>query len=137
MNKTKLGITTGMLAAILFLLGLTNFIVMALVAGYILIVESDEKLRKNAMKAILFVLGIIVIETFISVINSGFGAINSLGRMFSDEAGALRFPLNLDTFILQILSIIKQAGLLVFAYKARKGDEVNVPVIDNLVEKLF
>ena len=36
-NKTRLGITTGMLAAVLFLSGLSGYLVLILVAGYILI----------------------------------------------------------------------------------------------------
>lgn len=136
-NKTKLGITTGMLAAILFLSGLSSFLIMILVAGYILIFEGDENLRKNAVKAILFMLGLVVIRAFISILNDGFGAINSLGRMFSDDAGALRIPLGLDTLLLYVLAIIEDLGLLLFAYKSRKGDVVNVPVIDKLVDKIL
>lgn len=136
-NKTRLGITTGMLAAVLFLSGLSGYLVLILVAGYILIFEGDEKLRKNAVKAILFMLGIAVIRTFIATLNDGFSAINALGRMFSDQAGSLRVPLGLDTLLSYIISIIQEVGLLIFAYQSRKGDEVNIPVIDNLVEKLF
>ena len=82
-------------------------------------------------------LGIAVIRTFIATLNDGFSAINALGRMFSDQAGSLRVPLGLDTLLSYIISIIQEVGLLIFAYQSRKGDEVNIPVIDNLVEKLF
>jgi len=136
-NKTKLGITTGMLASILFLSGLSNFLIMVLVAGYILIFEGDENLRKNAVKGILFMLGLVVIRAFISLLNDGFGVINTLGRMFSENSGSLYIPFGLDTFLQYVISVIQGGGLLIFAYKSRKGDVVDIPVIDDFIEKLF
>jgi uncharacterized membrane protein len=136
-NKTKLGITTGILSVILFLSGLSSFLIMVLVAGYILIFEGDEKLRKNAVKAVFFILGIVVISSFISILNDVLGAINALGRVFSANAGSLRIPLGLDTLLREILAIVEKVGILLFAYKSRKGDEVNIPVIDDVVKKLL
>ena len=53
MNKTKLGITTGLLAALAYFTGcFSGYLLLFLVAGYVLLKEEDEWLRKNVVKAV-------------------------------------------------------------------------------------
>ena len=53
MEKSKLGISVGLLAALLYFLGLlSGYLVTVLVAGYILVAESNLWLRKSAVKAV-------------------------------------------------------------------------------------
>ena len=50
--KTKLGISVGILAAATYLAALIGITPLLLVAGYILIVEENDFLKKTAVKAL-------------------------------------------------------------------------------------
>ena len=54
MEKTKLGISVGLMAAGIYLITLFGGLVPAvLLAGYVLLFEDSEWLKKNAVKAVL------------------------------------------------------------------------------------
>ena len=78
MNKTKLGISTHLLAAIVYLLGLFgNTVAIVIAAGYVLIREDDEWLRKSAIKALVIHVFITALTYVIAFIPGVFEAINS------------------------------------------------------------
>ena len=53
MQKTKLGISVGLLGAAIYFTGLfSGYLVAVLLAGYVLMFEENEWLRKNAVKAV-------------------------------------------------------------------------------------
>ncbi len=56
-QKTKLGISVGLLGAAIYFMGLfSGYMVAVLLAGYVLLFEENEWLKKSAVKAIAVVL---------------------------------------------------------------------------------
>lgn len=56
MEKTKLGISVALTAALLYFLGLISPIALVVAAGYVLIAEKDQWLRKSAVQALAIML---------------------------------------------------------------------------------
>ena len=53
MKKTKLGISVGLLGAAIYFMGLfSGYLVVVLLAGYVLLCEDNEWLKKSAVKAV-------------------------------------------------------------------------------------
>ena len=52
MQKTKLGLTVGLVGAGLYFLGLFSFIPAFLLAAYVLLMEDNEWLKKTAVKMV-------------------------------------------------------------------------------------
>lgn len=137
MNRTKLGIATGSFAAITFLSGLTGLLIVAVLAGYVLIAESDEKLRRNVIRAVVFVLVIMVVRTLVGALGDVLGTIDSFIHIFNSSASAIAMPAALNSFLYNVIDILEKVGLLVFALQATKGDDVKVPVVENILRKGF
>lgn len=77
MQKTKLGISVALLGAALYFMGLINVIALVLLAGYVLLFEQNEWLRRCAVKSVAlyvaFALLVGVISTVIDPISSMLG----------------------------------------------------------------
>lgn len=84
MEKTRLGISVGLLAAIMYFMGILNLLGLLLIAGYILFCEKDLWLRKSAVKAVLIYAVFAVITLILGVIDNCFGILNTMiGWLFS------------------------------------------------------
>ena len=134
-KKTKLGLSIGAFAALTFLSGLVSFLVLALMAGYALAFEEDKSLKKNVVKAVIFVLFIAVITAIVGSIDNVLAAINGLMNSIKAGSGDLHIPLGLDGIILNIFDIIEKLGLIILAFKAFKGNDLKIPVVDDYVNK--
>ena len=65
--KTKLGISAGLIVAGIYLSFVLNLPLAAvIIAGYVLIAESNEWLRRNALKAIILYFGALIICAIIN-----------------------------------------------------------------------
>jgi len=123
-KKTKLGLSIGAFAALTFLSGLVSFLVLALMAGYALAFEEDKSLKKNA-----------VITAIVGSIDNVIAAVNGLMNSIKAGSGDLHIPLGLDGIILNIFDIIEKLGLIILAFKAFKGNDLKIPVVDDYVNK--
>ena len=67
MQKTRLGITVGLMGALTYFIALFGgYLAMIIVAGYILLFESNEWLKKAAVKAAVITIGFAVLISVIS-----------------------------------------------------------------------
>ena len=78
MQKTKLGISVGLLGAALYFLGLINTVALFLLAGYVLLFEENEWLRRAAVRAAVIVVGFGLIFTLIGTLENVFAFFNVL-----------------------------------------------------------
>jgi len=133
--KSKLGISIGVFAALTYLLGLfSGYVVLTLVVGYILLCETDEFLRKSAVKAMLIMLVFSLASSVLGLIPNG---INILDNLFNIFGGSFHifFVTNIISFITSILSLVQKLLLLVLAFMAWSGKNCKIPVLDDLVDK--
>lgn len=141
MNKTKLGVSTGMLAAIVFMLAIvTEFVsdswlfAMGLVAivAYILYKEEDLWLKASAIKAIVIVLIFTLVPFLFGFAYDVMKFINFF-LQFADIQIADGF--GIISFCITIINVVEKIFLLILAILAFKGKTIKIPVIDNMIAK--
>ena len=135
MQKTKLGMSVNLLAALVCLSPLVGgYVVLFGLALYILLAEKDEWLKKTAVKvlAVVFLFGaanavLNLVPGVISVIDSIFNLFN---RFFE-----IRFVTRLIYAVENILSFLRSILLIAMSLMAlvQKGPEFKP--VDDLVEK--
>ena len=136
MPKTRLGVSVGLLAALIYFSGLYNGfgIVLIVLAGYVLLFEADEWLRYSAVKAVAIVVSFAVLNTIIYYVPDFLGWVSTLIRIFK---GTFNYSVVSDIISLftTALSIIKSVILLALGIKALKRGAFAVPFVDNLLAK--
>jgi len=142
MEKTKLGISVGLFAAIIYFIGATNnILIVAIMAGYILICESDEWLKKMSIKALIltvfFAVFVILINYLTSFLSAFGGTINNIagyGVMFN----IINFLFyTLPSLIRTIISVIQIILFIMFGFKAYKKQDIKIKIIDDMLDKNF
>lgn len=135
MQKTKLGVSVGLLGAAVYFSGLFGeYIPAILIAGYVLLFEENEWLKKACVKAVAVMMSISVVIALLGLIPDCLGWISSLLSIFEVyfSASIVNSIINVIT---DALSIIRTVLLLVLGVKALNQATINVPVVDNLVNK--
>lgn len=130
--KTKLGISVGLFAAILYFSGLVDGMVLFLLAGYALLCEDNKWLRRAAVKAMLVVV----------IFAVGYGAAGAVSDLFDALASLLNgilkvsisVPLNLDSVVIYALRCLENIMLILLGVKALRQGTVNFKIADNLID---
>lgn len=134
MQKTNFGITITLMGAAIYFSALISYIGLILLAGYVLLAESDEWLKKSAVKAVGIVIGFAIISVIISIGSDIFSALNLIFSRFNIFF-RLYWPIGLDQIILHILDAIQKLILLILGFKALYKGSIKVGPIDKVIEK--
>lgn len=135
MEKTKLGISVELLAALMYFVGLINVLGLLIVAGYVLICEKDQWLKRSAVTAIVLAIVFSLISVVISFGSNLFGLFNSILSNFPFIHFRIDYPLNIDSFIGYAASLLEQALFVVLGIMALKRKGFQIPGISGLVSK--
>lgn len=135
MQKTRLGISVGLLAAAIYFTSFFGgYLVAILLAGYVLGFEADSWLKKSAVKAV----GLLILFSFLSaVINlvpNLLGFVNDLLGIFGVGFGYGVIS-HFISAVLGILDILEKVLFLALGVSAFKQKDVGVPVVDSLIGK--
>lgn len=130
MQKTKLGLSVGLVGAALYFLGLYSFIPAFLLAGYVLLKEENEWLRKSAVRMLALVLGFYLLGLAVDCIDEIFGVINVFVSWF--DGPVISVPLRLNSLCNYFLWFAKVFVMLMFGFLAFKQNPKNLAVIDDL-----
>ena len=133
MQKTKLGLTVGLVGAGLYFLGLFSFIPAFLLAAYVLLMEDNEWLKKTAVKMVSLLIGFFLIGLCIDCIDELFAIINVF--ISWGDGDRISVPLYLTNLLDYILWFVKMIVMVVLGFKALKQGSVKVGRIDKLVDK--
>jgi len=141
MNKTKLGMSNCLVAAIIFMLAIiTEFVdagflfaiaFVGLVA-FVLIKEEDMWLKACAVKAVLIVLVFTLVPYLFGYVNDLLEFINFF-LQFADISITDGF--GIMGFLRNIISVFEKIFLLILAIFALKGKTIKIPVVDNMLAK--
>ena len=135
MQKTKLGISVGMLGAGLYFMGLfSGYMVTVLLAGYVLLCEENEWLKKAAVKAITVMVLFSFVSAIINLIPNAMSFIDSIVSMFGGNF-YIAFISNLINAVVTALNVIEKLLLLGLGVKALNQGTIAVPVVDGLINK--
>lgn len=134
MAKTKLGVSIGLLSAVVYFTALFGgYIPLFLLAGYILLVEQNDWLKRVCCKAVLLLIGFSVISVCIDLVPNALGCISSFVAIFR---GSFSYnAINCIVSVLDgILGIVKVVLFLMLGFKAYKIQDVKVSKIDSMIE---
>lgn len=136
MLKTKLGISIALVGAAMYFLGAISFTPAVLLAGYVLIVEENEWVKRQAAKMV----GVVVLFSLLSIavgwIDDVVGVLNIIVRWFNSDV-YLSVPANLTSLCRYIISIAKEVLLLVMGFRALGMKNVKLGLIDKPLDKFM
>ena len=135
MQKTKLGISVGMLGAVLYFMGIfSGYLLVAILAAYVLLYEENGWLKQSAVRAV----AILVIFSFgITVVKLIPDAMDFVDDIVPIFGGHFRIVMisNVASVIVSALNLIEKLLLLCLGVKALRQESISVPIIDTLLDK--
>lgn len=137
MEKTKLGISVGLLGALVFVSGYTSLTVLALVGGYVLLKEENSTLKKYVVYAAALLIAFLAASMCISAIETVFDFLNFNSWMNSVDGLSTVYRVIMALFE-TLTDILYIAEILVFGFLALMalvGKEIKIAFLDKLVEK--
>jgi len=133
MQKTKLGITIGLAGAGLYFLGLISFFPAVLFAGYVLLYEDDEWLKKTAIKMVVVVIIFGLLGVGVDMINNIWSLFNNLIGIFGGDY--IQMPLNVANICNEIIAVTKAILMVIMGMKALTLKNVDFKAADNIISK--
>lgn len=135
MEKTKLGISVGFAAAaIYFVAYFGGYVPAILMAGYVLIAEENQWLKRSAVKAVATLACFSALFAVIGLLPDALSWIGSLVDLFNGS-----FSYSVVSKILSVitgaLGIAKTVIFLMLGFKALTLSNVKVPFVDNFLNK--
>lgn len=135
MQKTKLGISVGLLGAAVYFTGLFDgYLVAIILTGYVLLAEGNEWLRKNTVKAVALLICFSFLSTAINLLPDLLGFINNICEVFNGSF-YIAIISKIVNVIWSALAIIRKVLFLVLGLKALHQGSVALPVVDKLIDK--
>lgn len=135
MQKTKLGISVGLLGAALYFMGLfSGYMVTVFLAGYVLLFEENKWLRNAAVKAVAVMVLFSFVSAIINLIPNAMSFIDYIVSMFGGNF-YVGFISNLVNAVVTALNVIEKLLLLGLGVKALNQGTIAVPVVDGLINK--
>lgn len=135
MEKTKLGVSVGLLGAGVFAAALFGGYVAAIIlAGYVLLMESNEWLRRTAVKAVVT---LVFFSFILAVINLIPDALNWIASIPNTFGANVHFSFFNDVFdvITDLIGICKVLTFITLIFKALNLGTIKLPVIDDVINK--
>lgn len=135
MQKTKLGISVGLLGAAIYFTSLfSGYLVPVILTGYILLFEENDWLRKNAVKAVSLTVFFSFIIVVINLIPNAISFINYIASMFGGNV-YIAFISNLVNAVTSAIDIIEKVLFIGLGLKALNQGSISIPVVDKLINK--
>lgn len=135
MEKTKLGVSVGLLGAFIYAaVYFGGYVAGALAVGYVLLFESNEWLKKAAVKALAIAVVFSMVTLVLSLIPDALSVINDVLGLFK---GYLSIPFigSILTAMKALVALVKEVLFAILVYKALNQGTVTVPVVDDLINK--
>lgn len=135
MQKTRLGITVGLMGAALYFSGLFGgYVITIILAGYVLLCEENAWLKKAAVKTVAIMMGFSLLTSLIYLIPNAIGLIDSVLNIFGGNF-YLAFISNIIDVVDNVLGLAEKLLLIILGLKAFNQGNISVPVIDKLINK--
>lgn len=135
MEKTKLGISVGLLGAAIYFAGAFGGILAAVIlSGYVLLFEQNAWLKKTAVKAVAVLLCFAVLSAVLGLIPDFMTFLNHLVSIFGGRVSVPALS-SLMAMLLKAVDIIRTVLLIALGIKALNQQTVYVPVVDEQIRK--
>jgi len=135
MQKTRLGISVGLMGCITYFVCLFGGYVSAiLVFVYILFAENNQWLRKTAVKALILTITFSLLPSLLNLIPDFIAFIGTIFEVFGGS-----FYLSIVTKIINVLTsavgIIETILFIILGIKALNQGSITVPIIDDMTNR--
>lgn len=136
MQKTKTGLSVGLMAAIVYFTGLfsNGLLVAVILAGYILLFEENVWLKKSAVKAVMVIILFTTLAVVINLIPDLISMISNIVAAF-EGSFTIRPLAYIISAITIVINIIEKILLIVLGAKALKQSTIPVPIVNKMIEK--
>lgn len=135
MQKTKLGVSVGLLgAAVYFTCLFSGYLVPFILTGYILLHEDNAWLKKSAVQAVALMTSFSFLTVVIRLTPDAIGFIGSIFAVFGGSFH-LSVISSLIAVVLNALSIIETVLFVILGVKALDQGSVSIPIVDDLINK--
>lgn len=136
MQKTKLGISVGLLGAIIYFASAFGggFLVALLLCGYVLLVEDNPWLRKTSVKAVLLLIMFSLVSVILGLIPDIWETITNLLMAFNKYPSST-FISGINSTISSAITIVKSVLFVILGLKALNQGSIKLPAIDKLIDK--
>lgn len=135
MQKTKLGVSVGLLGASLYFIGMFGeYLPIIFLVGYILIAEENEWLKKTAVKAIALMISFALLFVAIRFIPSCINVIDDIFNIFGGNF-ELSILSHIVITICDALEVVQVVVFVILGLKAFNQSTVSIPVVDKLINK--
>ena len=135
MQKTKLGISVGLMGAIVCLTGYYSGVLALLLLGaYIFFQEENEWLKKLCIRVLVAVFAFYVVDSVLGIIPDVFNLLSDLIGLIGIT---LRFTFFKDLIYLvqDAIDLLQKLLFIGLGLKALNQGTIKIPVIDSLVDK--
>ncbi len=135
--KTKLGISVSLMSALVYFGGLFGgYVVLALLAGYVLLKEEDTWLKRATIKSIVICVGCSLLNSVIGLIPNLYGIFSSLLSVFGAEMPGAAL-VSLANFLQYVVTFVKTVALLYLGIGALLNKYAAKDPLDPLVDKII
>lgn len=135
--KTKLGVSVGLLGAMIYFAALFGgYTPVIVLAGYVLLFEGNEWLKKAAVKAVALLVSISFLLTVINLIPDLLLWISTIVSVFK---GTFNYSIvtSIISIFTRLIDIIRTCLFLILGVKALNQGTIVVPVVDKLINKYY
>ena len=135
MQKTKLGISVGLMGAIVCLAGYySGVLALVVLGGYIFFKEENEWLKKLCVRVLVAVFAFYLVNSVLGIIPDVFGLLSELVGLVGIS---LRFSFinNLVYLVQDAVALLQKLVFIGLGLKALNQGTIKLPVIDKLVDK--
>ena len=134
MEKTRLGITISLLGAGLYFIGLMGMTPLIIAAGYVLLIEENQWLRRVAVKAIAVVLFFTILNNALGLLSESSSFLSTLVALFNGSINLLTVN-RIISLARIVISFLSTLTLLLLGFKALRMRDMGVGPVDTVVDK--
>lgn len=135
MQKTKLGITVGLLGACVYFTGLFGgYLAVIVLSGYVLFFEENEWLRKGTVKSVVLLAAFSLLTTLLNLIPDTIEFINSFMYIFGENF-SIPILSKIITVVTSAVDIIRKIIFIGLGMKAFNQGDISIPFVDKLINK--
>lgn len=135
MQKSKLGVSVGLVGAVLFFCGVVDsLILLIIVSGYVLLVEENAWLKRTSVKAVILFICFSVLSVLIGLLPDIVSTVGSIANIWG---GSFSLPIisKIVNAFESVLDVVKCILFLILGFKALNQRTLIIPFVDSIVSK--
>ena len=135
MNKSKLGISLGLVGFILYMMGMfAGFLTTLALAVFVLCFEEDRWLRRTAVKSVMILITFALLGFLIRIVPDILAIVDSTMLIF-EESFDYYVVTKITNVLASIVSFAENIILIILALLSLKQMSIKIPVVDNMINK--